>query len=369
MKRIEEVTEKKRRVRQMMESEGLRALYLKTQSNFSWLTGGGLNLVGIAMELGAAGILITPDREYVVCNNIEAPRIAGEEQLEDQGYEIHSYPWHSDRERETVTELAGGAGGIGADFGFPDARNVAPLVARLRFSLLPPEVERYKELGRLASLALEQTAATVRPGDKECEVVGRLAARLWADRLDYITTFCAADDRIARYRHPIPTETAIGKRAMLCVNARKWGLIVSLTRFVQFEPVSEQLRRIYNANVEIDCTFMANSIPGTPVVEAFRRGVERYRELGFADEFELHHQGGAIGYVGRDYRANYQSQEIVEENQAFSWNPSITGSKSEDVMLATSDGPQMLTKPAFFPTLTMEVDGHVFTRPDILVVS
>lgn len=369
MDRNEEIIEKKRRVRRMMEAHGLRALYLKTQCNFSWLTAGRLNLVGIAMELGAAGILITPEREYVVCNNIEAPRIADEEKLEEQGYEIHSYPWHSDRERDTVERLAGGAEGIGADFGFPGARNVTADVARLRFSLLSPEIERYKELGRRASLALEQTAATVRPGDKECEVIGRLADRLWSDRLDYITTFCAADERIARYRHPIPTETAIRTRAMVCVNARKWGLIVSLTRFVQFEPVSEELRRIYNANVEIDCTFMANTIPGRPVVEAFRRGAERYRELGFADEFELHHQGGAMGYVGRDYRANFQTQEIVEENQAFSWNPSITGSKSEDVMLATSGGPLMLTRPAFFPVLTMEVDGHVFTRPDILVVS
>jgi hypothetical protein len=200
-------------------------------------------------------------------------------------------------------------------------------------------------------------------------VIGRLAEHLWADRVDYITTFCAADERIAEFRHPIATEKPIRTRAMLCVNARKWGLIVSLTRFVQFEPVSQELRRIYNANVHIDCTFMANTIPGNPAVEAFNRGIEDYRRLGFGDEYELHHQGGAIGYVGRDYKVNFDTKEIVRENQAFCWNPSITGSKSEDVIIATVDGPMLLSKPQVFPVLEMEVGGYQFGRPDILVMS
>lgn len=363
-----EIETKKARVREMLDSQGLDAVYLKTQSNFSWLTGGRLNVVGIAMELGVAGLLLTRDREHVVCNNIEAPRMQLEERLEEQGYELHSFLWYEDREVEIVKELSGN-GKLGADFNFADAKNIAGAVAPLRYSLLPTEIERYTELGRLASRATEETALTVRPGDKECEVTGRLAQHLWADRVDYITTFCAADERIANFRHPIPTEKRIEKRAMLCVNARKWGLIVSLTRFVQFEPVSAELRRIYDANVHIDCTLMANTIPGRPAVEAFNRGIEDYRAVGFPDEFKLHHQGGSIGYVGRDYKVNFHSDHVVEENQAFSWNPSITGSKSEDVMLATANGPVLLTKPELFPVLEMEVDGYHFGRPDILVMS
>jgi Xaa-Pro dipeptidase len=363
-----EIATKKARVRRLLEEKGLSAVYLKTQANFSWLTGGRLNTVGIAMELGVVGLLLTRDREYAVCNNIEAPRMEREEKLEEQGYELHSFPWYEDRELEIVKKLAG-EGEIGSDFQFVGLQNIASSVAPLRFSLLPAEVQRYKELGRLASRAIEETAFTVRPGDKECEITGRLAERLWSDRVDYITVFCAADERIADFRHPIPTEKRIDKRAMICANARKWGLIVSLTRFVQFQPVSQELRRIYDANVHIDCTLMANTIPGRPAVEAFNRGIEDYKVQGFPEEFKLHHQGGSIGYVGRDYKVNFETDHIVEENQAFSWNPSITGSKSEDVMIATADGPVLLTKPELFPVLEMEVDGYHFGRPDILVVS
>jgi Xaa-Pro dipeptidase len=70
--------------------------------------------------------------------------------------------------------------------------------------------------------------------------------------------------------------------------------------------------------------------------------------------------------VGRDYKVNFRSEEVVQENQAFAWNPSITGSKSEDTMIATSDGPILLSKPVFFPELKMEVEGVEFSRPDIL---
>ena len=361
----EEVQGKKAKVRQLLEKLALDGILLRKQCNFSWLTAGGLNLVGIATEMGVASLLITPDKEYVLCNNIEAPRIEQEEQLPEQGYEVRSYPWHDDQEQQLVKELTKN-GRVGCDSPFPGTQDIVKEFNPLRYSLTPWEVERYKEVGFLTSKAIEETAQTIQPGDKECEIIGRLAEHLWADRLDYITTFCAADDRISRFRHPIATERKIEKRAMLCVNARKWGLIISLTRFVQFGKVPEELQKKYEANVYIDCVLMANTIPGTPVVEAFKKGIAAYKETGFAEEYQLHHQGGSIGYVGRDYKVNFKSAEIVQENQGFAWNPSITGSKSEDTILATSAGPVLLSKPVIFPEYTLSVGGCTFVRPAIL---
>ncbi|UCB46079.1 MAG: aminopeptidase P family N-terminal domain-containing protein [Spirochaetota bacterium] len=361
----EEISEKKRRVRMLLVELKFDGIYLKKQSNFSWLTGGGLNVVGITLELGVAGLLITADKEYVICSNIEAPRMENEERLEEQGYEIISFPWYEDREVKLVRELSDG-GKVGADHDFPGTEDISKQINPLRYSLTSWEVDRYKEIGRLTSIAIEKTAMTIRPGDKECEVIGRLAQRLWDNRLDYITTFCAADERIADFRHPIGTEKKIEKRVMLCVNSRRQGLIISLTRFVQFGLVPAEIRKKYNANVLIDCTLMANTIPGRPVVEAFRKGIDAYRETGYAEEYKLHHQGGAIGYVGRDYKVNFQTEEIVQENQAFAWNPSITGSKSEDTIIATSEAPILLSKPMIFPELKRDVGGFAFSRPDIL---
>ncbi len=365
-KRQIEVENKIRMVRELLEQKGLAGIYLKRQHNFAWLTAGGHNHVGIATEMGVAGLLITARDVFAVCNSIEAPRMAQEEGIEDLGIRIRSYPWYDERERETVEELCGG-GSVGSDASLPQSEDISGAIAPLRWSLGEDEAERFAEVGRMTALAAEETAATVRPGETESGVVGRLAARLWADGMDYITIFCAADDRISRFRHPIATEKRIERRAMLCVNARKYGLIVSLTRFVQFEPVSAELRRKYDANVLIDCTFMANTIPGRPVRDAFEAGLRAYAEAGYPDEWKLHHQGGSIGYVGRDYKVNPRTDEIVRERQGFTWNPSITGAKSEDTMLATSEGPIMISPPIFYPALTLEVNGHRFRRPDILV--
>ena len=361
----DEIIEKKRRVRDLMTRLDLDAVLLRRQCNFSWLTGGHLNLVGIATEMGAAPLLLTPEKEYVICNNIEAPRIEKEEGILEQGYELRTYKWFEERERELVEELTKG-GRVGCDASHPGTEDISGPINPLRYSLTPWEVERYKEVGLLASRAVEATAQTIEPGDKECEVIGRLAQRLWANRVDFVTTFCAADERIANFRHPIATEKKIENRVMLGVNARKWGLIVTLTRFVQFGTVPPELMKQYEDNVYIECVLMANTIPGKPVVEALKKGIEAYKERGYPDEYQFHHQGGATGYLGRDYRVNFRTPDIVQENQAFCWNPSITGTKSEDTMLATSKGPVLLSMPVQFPVLEMEIEGYVFRRPGIL---
>ena len=75
---------------------------------------------------------------------------------------------------------------------------------------------------------------------------------------------------------------------------------------------------------------------------------------------------GATGYTGRDYRVNFQTTDIIQENQAFCWNPSISGTKSEDTMLATSNGLVLLSKPVKFPMIEMEIEGYTFQRPGML---
>jgi Xaa-Pro aminopeptidase len=291
--------------------------------------------------------------------------MAQEERLPEQGFEIVDYPWPEEREAALIRELLG-QGRLGSDGPFPEAVALPEEIARLRYRLTPEEVERYAWLGEKASLALEESLAETGRGEKEAEAVGRLAARLWADRIDPVTLMAAADERVFAFRHPIPSERRIDRYLMLSVNARKGGLIVSLTRFVHFGPLPAELRRRYLANVAIDCAFMAATRPGVPAREVLGRGLEAYAARGYPEEWRRHHQGGAIGYTGRDYRANFQTPDLVEENQAFTWNPSLTGTKSEDTILATSAGPVMITRPIIYPTLQMEVDGLTFIRPGVL---
>lgn len=361
----DELTEKDRRVRQLLQSKGLKAVLLRRHANFSWMTCGGLNLVGIATDVGGTSLLITEDAKFLISNNIEAPRMISEEAVEKLGLTVKAFSWYEDLEAVLVRGLVG-HGRVGCDVPFPETLTIAEEIARLRYPLTPEEQDRYRWLGEKASLALEKTLMEARVGEKECEVVGRLCAELWKDRIDPVVFMAAADDRIARYRHPIPTERRVERVLMVSVNARKGGLIVCLTRFVHFGKVPAALRKQYEANVFVDCTFMAHTRPGTPAREVLERGLGAYQSSGFPEEWKLHHQGGAIGYQPRDYRVTPKTPDIVQEGQAFCWNPSITGTKSEDTILATTHGPEMITHPNLYPTLPLEVNGIRFARPAIL---
>jgi antitoxin VapB len=60
--------------------------------------------------------------------------------------------------------------------------------------------------------------------------------------------------------------------------------------------------------------------------------------------------------------ANPGSNEVVAAGQVYAWNPSITGSKSEDSVLITPQGFEVLTATPGWPLI--EVDG--VQRPAIL---
>ena len=368
MARNAEIREKEKRIKDFIKSKNLTAVLLKRQANFSWMTGGGLNLVGITTEMGATSLLITEKEKYLLSNNIEAPRMVDEEGLEAQGFIVVTYPWHEEQEVALVKNIVK-EGGLGSDVPFPSAVTVTEEVARLRYSLTAEEVERYRWLGERASKALEKTLQDTRTGEKESEVVGRLCSELWKDRIDPVTLMAAADERVFKFRHPIPSEKRIDRYLMVSVNARKWGLIVSFTRFVHFGKVPSELKEKYLANVFIDCVFMAATRPGRPASEVLEIGLEAYRKKGFPEEWKLHHQGGSIGYTGRDYRTNFSTRDIIQENQAFTWNPSLTGTKSEDTIVASSKGLEMITPPVSYPTLAMSVEGVPFVRADILAKS
>jgi Xaa-Pro aminopeptidase len=365
----EEIAEKKRRVREFMAGNGFDALLIRRTANYAWLTGGGINYVSYVADLGASPLLFTDDGEYLVANNIEAARLREEELMEDQGYKLETYPWHRDSgEAEIIERLIAGGKSFAGDSPHPGAREVGGEIAKLRYSLTQWEVERYEWFGKKVSAAIEAVCATIRPGDRECGVSGRLVDLLWRDRIDNINNFCAADDRISRFRHPLPTERKIRDRVMLCVNARYKGLIITITRHVHFGPVPAELGKIYADNLRVDNLMMVNSVPGRPLAAPFLKGVEEYRRLGYEGEWELHNQGGGIGYLARDHRVSWTTKGDIQPHQAFSWNPSITGSKTEDVMIAAPGGVKLITRPITFPVLKCEVEGQILERPDILVL-
>jgi len=360
-----EIAEKERRLRAFMSERGLAAVLLSRQANFAWFTCGGDSHVGIAAEAGVAHLLITADAKWALCENIEAERIV-EEELDGQGFECRPYPWWRGGLDAAVRDLAGG-GAVGADLPMPGCEDVAADLAPLRYALTPEEVARYRIVGAAVGQALGDAAQEIEPGITEHAVAARLAEPLLAQGIIPVVLLIAADERVFRYRHPIPTDRRVEKHAMLVVCGRKWGLIVSATRMVHFGPLDAELRRKHDAVMAVDAALIAGTRPGAAAGEVFSAGLAAYRDAGFPDEWQLHHQGGATGYAGRDYRANAETREVVQPNQAFAWNPSITGTKCEDTIIAAPGGPEIISASPGFPTVQVQAGGLTLARSDVLL--
>jgi len=118
----------------------------------------------------------------------------------------------------------------------------------------------------------------------------------------------------------------------------------------------------------VDVAVNFSTQPGKTLGEMFKVIEGAYTDNGFRGEQAFHHQGGSTGYAGREVFAVPDSNVRVLENQAFAWNPSITGVKSEDTILCTKDGIEWITTMSADWPKTRGVFGDRWVdRPDILV--
>jgi Xaa-Pro aminopeptidase len=156
---------------------------------------------------------------------------------------------------------------------------------------------------------------------------------------------------------------------MLIVCGRKWGLVCSITRLVYFGHLPAELRRKAEVVARIDAAYISTTRPGQTLDEIFRRATDVYHETGFPNEWQLHHQGGSAGYEPREFIATPTSTEKVTVGQAYAWNPSITGTKSEDTILVGPNGNEIMTEIPGWPMLPIAIDGQTILRPAILEIT
>jgi hypothetical protein len=134
--------------------------------------------------------------------------------------------------------------------------------------------------------------------------------------------------------------------------------------------VPDDVRRKAEACAHVDATFIAATRPGATLGAIFERATKAYADAGFPDEWQLHHQGGPAGYEPREYLATPGSNDIVALGQAYAWNPSITGTKSEDTILVGASDNEVITVTPGLPTWSVTLaDGKTIARPAILEIT
>jgi Xaa-Pro aminopeptidase len=367
---MDEFEAKLKQIDGLLAERDLDGLLIRQTANFAWMTCGAASYVNVAASEGAASLLILPGARYLVTDNIEAPRLEAETQLCEQGWAFHIDGWHTagSIHRMPLNGLAAGLR-LGADVPYPGAVDLSADLRRLRTNLHPAEQARFRTLGRLCAGAMDRAVRAVKPGMMEFEIAALLAAQTQRSGVLPIVNLIATDERISRFRHPLPTARRLDKYAMLVLCGRQHGLVCSITRLVHFGSLPDDLRRKAEAVAGVDAAFIAATQPGRMLSEVFQAGREAYVAAGYPDEWRLHHQGGPAGYEPREAIATPDTHDVIAAGQAYAWNPSITGTKSEDTILVGEDGFENLTEIDGWPTVEVDAGEHTIPRPAILEIT
>jgi Xaa-Pro aminopeptidase len=354
---LQDYTEKLGHLRSLLREKKAFGILITTVVNFSWLTNG-RSFVNLADESSSGKLLVTEDKVHLIAPKNEVPRLLDEE-LAGFDIVVEDYPWYRGYDEHLVEALTKSRPYI-VD------RDVEPELSQLRMHLSPRERSLLKGLGRSAADILEDCCQTVERGEKECEIAGRISRAAWSAGMEPLVVNIAADGRSFKYRHPIPTENRLDKYVVMSVCLRKWGLHVTLTRALHFGSVPAELRARHHAAAHIEAFAISRTRANVAPRDIVRGMIERYRAEGFADEWRIHPIGGAIGYKPREYDATDTMEANLEQGQAFCWNPTISGTKSEDSLLVLEDRCEIVTASSRFPMIDIDEGGSTVSRPDIL---
>jgi antitoxin VapB len=347
-----------------LHAQKLAGVLLRRHENIAWLTGGAVEeCVCAACETAVASVLVTAlGKRYYLTTENEAPR-AHDEEFGALDFEPVLFPWYADDTVGAAAMIAGGP--LGSDAPGPGLTPVS--LFPLRASLSETELARYRWLGAEVAAATVEALREVEPGLSEYDMEAITAAGLLRRGILPSVYLYAVDDRIMKYKHAVPRGARLKQYGMLNLCARKWGLAISITRFIHFGALPAELAARFNSAAQVNAALLDASRVGTTSAELFKVAQAAYAAQGFPGEEQFHHQGGPAGYGEREWVATPTGTETVVNSQAFAWNPSIRGGKTEDTVFVRDAKIEWLTATPELPIIEGIANGTVYPAAGVLI--
>jgi len=349
---------------EFLRAHKLSGVLIKRNENVAWLTGGAVELrVLTPGETGVASLLVTAEgKRYYFTTENEAPRLHDEE-FGALDFEPVIFPWYADDTAGAAAKLAGGHLGSDTSGANLTTVNLYPLRAALSES----EIARYRWLGAETAAATVESLYQVEPGLSEYDLEAITAANLLRRGILPSVYLFAVDDRIYKYKHAVARGKRLKQYGMLNLCSRKWGLAISITRFIHFGELPAELAARFKSSAQVNAALLDATRAGATSAELFRVAQATYAAEGFPGEERSHHQGGPTGYGEREWVATPNGTETVVNNQAFAWNPSIRGGKVEDTVILRDGRIEWLTATPELPVIKASANGKEYPGTGVLV--
>jgi len=360
-----ELNAKHERLVEWLKAQKLAGVLLHRNENIAWLTGGAVEeCVCTACETAVVSLLVTSaGKRYYLTTENEAPR-AHDEEFGALDFEPVLFPWWADDTAAAAAKLAGGP--VGSDT--PGAGLTLVNLYPLRAALSESEIARYRWLGTETAAATVEALNQVEPGMSEYDLEAITTAPLFRRGILPSVALYAVDDRILTYKHAVPRGRRLKQYGMLNLCARKWGLVISITRFIHFGALPEELAARFKSAAQVNAALLNATRVGATSAELFKVAQAAYTAEGYPGEERFHHQGGPTGYGEREWVATPAGAEVVVDNQAFAWNPSIRGGKTEDTVILRDGAIENLTATPELPVLGEAiVEGSTYAAAGVLV--
>lgn len=226
-------------LRELMKTKGLDAFVLRRNPNLAWAIAGRAH-VPTTIDMACFDLIITQDDATAITNVVEAPRLIAEELPTE--ISVKTIKWFEGRDPLLPTGAK-----VGCDQPGADRIDLGVEVEMIRASLIESDLARFKEICVDAAVALGNAMKQAESTDREIDVAGLITHSLWQADLEIAFLGVAGEERVNKFRHPLPTDAVVGNRVSASICAKRKGLIASVTRIVTFGSVTDQMVSDYTS--------------------------------------------------------------------------------------------------------------------------
>ena len=245
-------------LRELMKAKSLDAFVLRRNPNLAWAIAGRAH-VPTTIDMACFDLIITHDSVTAITNVVEAPRLIAEELPSE--VTVQTIKWSEGRDPLLPTGSK-----VGSDQPGADRIDLGVEVEMIRASLIESDLARFKEICVDAAVALGNAMKQVESTDREIDVAGLITHSLWQADLEIAFLGVAGEERVHKFRHPLPTDAVVGNRVSASICAKRKGLIASVTRIVTFGELNDQMVSDYTSIYKVEAALLDATVVGAPSI-------------------------------------------------------------------------------------------------------